>query len=207
MPHWSQRVPRLADSLLHERVRKHRRRVLIGLQGVVVEIGFGTGRNVPLYPREVEQVYAVDPSVVSWRMAARRIDASPIPVRFAGLDGRHLFLDDGSMDSALSTFTLCTIPDVVGALHELFRVMRKGGHLHFLEHGLSPAPGTARWQHRLNGVQQRVAGGCRLDLRVDQLIRQAGFRIEELRAGHVHELACSRPWNYLYEGVATKPAV
>jgi ubiquinone/menaquinone biosynthesis C-methylase UbiE len=200
-------VPRLTDVLLRtDEVRGHRRRVVTGLRGEVVEIGFGSGLNVPLYPAEVETVYAVDPSTVGRKLARKRVDSSPVPIRFVGLDGQHLPLDDESVDAALSTFTLCTIPDVTRALQELRRVLRPGGQFHFLEHGLCPEPPTARWQHRLNGLQQRLAGGCNLDRPIDRLVRDAGFQILELRNDWFRGPPPSKPWGYLYEGAAITSA-
>jgi SAM-dependent methyltransferase len=198
-------VPRLTDVLLGtDEVRDHRRRVVAGLRGEVVEVGFGSGLNVPLYPAEVEMVYAVDPSAVGRKLAAKRVDESPTPIRFVGLDGEDLPLDDESVDAALSTFTLCTIPDVTRALHELRRVLRPGGRFHFLEHGLCPEPATARWQHRLNGLEQRLAGGCNLDRPIDRLVRDAGFEIKELRNDWFRGPRLVKPWGYLYEGRAAK---
>jgi SAM-dependent methyltransferase len=200
-------VPRLTDVLLRtEEVRGHRREVVTGLRGVVVEIGFGSGLNVPLYPAEVEMVYAIEPSEVGRKLAAKRVEASPVPIRFVGLDGQDLPLAGESVDAALSTFTLCTIPDVTRALGELRRVLRPGGRFHFLEHGLCPEPATARWQHRLNGLQQRLAAGCNLDRPIDRLVREAGFQIQELRNAWFLGPPPSKPWGYLYEGAAIKPA-
>jgi ubiquinone/menaquinone biosynthesis C-methylase UbiE len=183
-------------------VRRHRQRVVTGLQGTVVEVGFGSGLNLPLFPDDVELVFAVDPSAVGRKLAAKRVDASPVPVEFIGLDGQNLPLGDASVDAALSTFTLCTIPDVDRALRELRRVVRPGGRFHFLEHGLCPEPSTARWQHRLNGLEQRIAGGCNLDRPIGRLVLDAGFEIEELQNEWLKGPRFSKPWGYLYEGVA-----
>jgi ubiquinone/menaquinone biosynthesis C-methylase UbiE len=187
-------------------VRGHRQRVMPGLRGAVVEIGFGSGLNVPLYASEVEIVYAVDPSAVGRKLATKRIDASAVPIEFVGLDGEDLPLGDESVDTALSTFTLCTIPDVMRALKELARVLRPSGRFHFLEHGLCPEPTVARWQHRLNGLQQRLAAGCNLDRPIDRLVSGAGFEIQELRNDWFKGPRLAKPWSYLYEGVAMKPA-
>src|SRR5437870_5009043 len=186
-------VPRLTDVMLGtNEVRGHRREVIEGLRGVVVEIGFGSGLNVPLYPPEVEMVYAIEPSEVGRKLAAKRVEASPVPIRFVGLDGQDLPLTGESVDAALSTFTLCTIPDVTRALGELRRVLRPGGRFHFLEHGL-------------NGLQQRLAAGCNLDRPIDRLVREAGFQIQELRNAWFLGPPPSKPWGYLYEGAAIKP--
>jgi ubiquinone/menaquinone biosynthesis C-methylase UbiE len=208
MPFWTDHVvPRFTDKMLGTReVTGHRRRVVDGLRGDVVEIGFGSGLNVPLYPADVTTVYAVDPSTVARRLSEDRVAASPVPVRFVGLDGEELPLDTESVDAALSTFTLCTIPDAGRAVREVHRVLRPGGEFHFLEHGLSPDPGVAQWQHRLNGVQRRVAGGCTLDRPIERLVRDAGFEITDLHHDQLAGPSFMRPWAYLYEGVATKPA-
>lgn len=200
-------VPRLTDVMLGtDEVRGHRERAVAGLRGPIVEIGFGSGLNVPLYPSDVETVYAIDPSAVGRKLAAKRVSESPVPIEFVGLDGQQLPLGDESVDGALSTFTLCTIPDAIRALREVRRVLRPGGRFHFLEHGLCPEPATARWQHRLNGFQQRVAAGCHLDRPIDRLVSDAGFEIHELRNDWFRGPRVSKPWGYLYEGVATRPS-
>jgi ubiquinone/menaquinone biosynthesis C-methylase UbiE len=199
-------VPRFTDKMLGSRqVMKLRRRAVDSLAGAVLEIGFGSGLNVPLYPPEVTRVYAVDPSLVGRKLSRERVDASPVTVDFVGLDGAHLPLDDASVDAALSTFTLCTIPDVTSALSEVFRVLRPGAAFHFLEHGLCPDPAVARKQHRFNGIQQRLAGGCHLDRPIDALVREAGFEITALDHDHMPGPEFMLPWGYLYEGVATRP--
>lgn len=199
-------VPRLTDVMLgNEEVRRHRRRAVAGLHGTVLEIGFGSGLNVPLYPPEVERVLAVDPSRVGRQLGADRIAASEIPVEFVGLDGQDLAVADATADAALSTFTLCTVPDVARALTELRRVLRPGGRFHFLEHGLSPDPAVAKWQHRCNGLQQRLAGGCHLDRPVDRLVRDAGFADVDVTNEYLSGPRPSRPWGYLYEGSGARP--
>ncbi len=126
-------------------------------------------------------------------------------MQFVGLDGAHLPLDDASVDAALSTFTLCTIPDVTSALSEVRRVLRPGGTFHFLEHGLCPDPAVAHKQHRFNGLQQRLCGGCHLDRPIDALVSEAGFEITELEHDQMPGPTFMLPWGYLYEGVATRP--
>lgn len=203
---WAEHLlPRLTDVALRTKeVRRHRERAVAGLQGEVVEIGFGSGLNVPLYPPAVHTVYAVEPAMVARKLAAARVGASHASITFVGLDGQALPLPDDAADMALSTFTLCTIPDPTRALRELHRVLRPGGRFHFLEHGLSPEPRTARWQHRLNGVQQRVAGGCHLDRQVDQIVADAGFAIQDMSTDQMRGPRLARPWGHLFLGVAVK---
>lgn len=157
-----------------------RERVCAGLSGEVVEIGFGSGHNVPHYPAAVSRVAAVEPSDVAWRLAADRIAASQVPVERVGLDGQALPLEDDSFDCAVSTWTMCTIPDLAAALSEVRRVLRPGGTLHFVEHGLAPDESVARWQHRLEPVQKRLFGGCHLTRQVVEEMERAGFTIEEV---------------------------
>jgi SAM-dependent methyltransferase len=157
-----------------------RRRVCTGLAGEVVELGFGSGHNVPFYPQAVTGVAAVEPSDVSWRLAAARLRAARVPVQRSGLDGQSLPYGDGRFDAALSTWTLCTIPDAGAALSEVRRVLKPGGTLHFLEHGLAPDERVRRWQRRLDRLQQRLVGGCHLTRPIVDLVTAAGFTVTEL---------------------------
>jgi ubiquinone/menaquinone biosynthesis C-methylase UbiE len=196
-------LPRLTDRCCGLVPAEHRARACAGLSGEVVEVGFGSGLNVPHYPAGVTRVLAVEPSDVGFRRAADRLAASPVRVERVAHDAQRLPLPDASVDAALSTWTMCTIPDVAAALAELRRVLRPGGRLHFVEHGLSPDGRVARWQHRLNGLQMRLAGGCRIDRPIGALVEQAGFRLERLETGYV--ASTPNPWGYLYEGTATAP--
>ncbi|NNH72116.1 class I SAM-dependent methyltransferase [Nocardia uniformis] len=174
-------LPRIVDlSCGMQAMDPQRERVCGGLHGRVVEIGFGSGRNVPFYPAEVKSVSAVEPADLGWRMAAERVAASPVPVERAGLDGQQLPFDDSSFDSALSTWTLCTIPDVRTALAEVRRVLVPGGTFHFVEHGLAPDAKVRKWQNRLNPVQKTLFGGCHLNRDIGALVADAGFEIHEL---------------------------
>lgn len=208
MGFWDKQVvPRLTDLTLGVGgVRRHREPAVAGLSGEVVEIGFGSGLNVPLYPASVRRVYAVDPSSVGRRLAGKRLANSPVPIEFVGLDGQEIPLGDESVDAALSTFTLCTIPDASRVVRELYRILRPGGEFHFLEHGLSPEPTVAGWQHRMNGFQQRLAGGCNLDRPIDRLVGDVGFEVHDLGNEYLAGPRVARPWGYLYRGTAIKPA-
>jgi ubiquinone/menaquinone biosynthesis C-methylase UbiE len=157
-----------------------RRRVCEGLAGEVVEIGFGTGLNVPFYPAAITRVTAVEPADMAWKLADKRLTSTIVPVERSGLDGQSLPFAEDSYDAALSTWTLCTIPDVSAALHELLRVLKPGGTLHFVEHGLAPDESVRRWQHRLEPVQKRVFGGCHLTRPIVELLKTAGFTITEV---------------------------
>jgi ubiquinone/menaquinone biosynthesis C-methylase UbiE len=202
----NQLLPRVIDVVCGTReVRRHRQDVVAGLGGSVVEIGFGSGLNVPLYPAAVTSVLAVEPSSTGRRLGAKRIGRSPVRIEYVGLDGQQLQLDDESVDAALSTFTLCTIPDGGRALGELMRVLRPGGQIHFVEHGLAPDSDVAAKQERFNGWQQRIAGGCNLTRPIDRLVSQAGFEMIELRNEWMRGPKTMRPWNYLYKGIAVKP--
>ncbi|HEY4095924.1 MAG TPA: class I SAM-dependent methyltransferase [Baekduia sp.] len=157
-----------------------RERVCAGLTGDVVEIGFGSGLNIPFYPKTITNVAAVEPADLGWKLAAERLAASNVPVQRSGLDGQSLPFPDASFDAALSTWTLCTIPDVATALHEVRRVLKPGGRLHFVEHGLAPDEPVRRWQHRLDPLQQRLFGGCHLTRPIVDLLTTAGFTIADL---------------------------
>jgi len=154
-----------------------RDRVCEGLHGQVVEIGFGSGLNVPYYPDSVAGVAAIEPADLGWKLASTRVAGSPVPIERSGLDGQSLPLADDSCDTALSTWTLCTIPDAIAALHEVRRVLKPGGTLHFVEHGLAPDDEVRRWQHRLEPLQKRVFGGCHLTRPILDLLTKAGFSI------------------------------
>jgi ubiquinone/menaquinone biosynthesis C-methylase UbiE len=199
----SQVLPRVVDVALSGKpMQRLRRRACEGLSGDVLEVGFGSGRNVPHYLASVTRVRAVDPATVGRRLAADRVAASQVPVEYVGLDGEHLPVDDGTVDHVLVTWTLCTIPDVDQALSEMRRVLRPGGTLRFVEHGRSPDDNVARWQDRLTPIQRRLFGGCHLNRPIDALIERSGFTMTALNVGYEKG---PKPFTYMLQGVATAP--
>jgi len=194
-------LPHLVDRLLRgSGWDRWRERTTQGLAGTVVEIGFGSGLNVPHYPDDVTLVYAVEPALRARRLAATRVSESPVEVRHIGLDGARLPLADESCDGALSTFTLCTIPDVTAALEELHRVLRPGGSVHVLEHGAAPDRPMLAVQRALEPAQKVFADGCHLTRDPAGLLQGAGFDLQEVESRYVGGRS---PWNYLTVGVAT----
>jgi SAM-dependent methyltransferase len=176
-------LPRIINVLCGLKVAEPlRQRVCAGLRGEVVELGFGSGLNVPFYPAAVTGVAAIEPADTGWKLAQERVKASSVRVRRSGLDGEKLPFPDASFDTALSTWTLCTIPDAGAALREVRRVLKPGAPLHFVEHGLAPEAdeGVRRWQHRLEPVQKRVFGGCHLTRPIVDLLGEAGFVVTEV---------------------------
>ena len=187
-------LPRLIDLAMGQgSLRSWRRRATEGLSGRVVEIGFGSGTNIGSYPPEIDLVLAVEPSLTARRLAQRRLATSLTRVEFAGFDGEALELEDDSCDGALSTFTLCTVPEPLRALAELRRVLKPGARLHVLEHGLAPRPQTARWQERLDGVEARLFGGCHLTRDIPSLMRESGFEVSVLEQRFAPG---PRPWSW-----------
>jgi ubiquinone/menaquinone biosynthesis C-methylase UbiE len=204
---WTERVvPRVNERTLAARpVMRLRREVCTGLSGRVLELGYGSGLNADAYPPEVTAIDAVEPSDLSWSLSEARRARLSVPVRRVGLDGQRLDAPDATYDAVLSTFTLCTIPDVRAALAEVHRVLRPGGAMHALEHGHSPDARVATWQRRMEPLQKRMAGGCHLTRDVPALLGEAGLVVERLEQDYLPGPAISKPWEYCYVVTARKP--
>ena len=183
-----------------KQTRSIRERVCADLKGEVLEIGFGTGHNLPYLPADVTRLLAVEPSGRSVELARERIAATPIEVEVVGLDGQRLPVEDESVDAVLCTWSLCTIPDGVAAVREARRVLRPGGRFHFIEHGAAPDAKVRRWQDRLNPIQNRIGGGCNLNRAIDSIIEAGGFSIAKL--DRYYNAGEPKAFGAMYEGVA-----
>ncbi len=195
-------LPRIVDLAMRgSDVEQVRARVAAALDGEVLEIGFGSGLNIPFYPATLTRVLAVDPAAVGRKLAAKRAAASTVAIEYIGLDAQRLPVDDASADHVLSTWTLCTIPDPMVAMAEIIRVLRPGGAFHFVEHGRSPDTGVARMQDRLNPLQGLVFGGCHLNRPIDQLVTASGLELTRLET---YYMKGPRAMEYTFEGIAVK---
>jgi ubiquinone/menaquinone biosynthesis C-methylase UbiE len=197
-------VPRLTDwSMSTEQVAAERQRVVPRATGTVLEIGAGTGLNLPFYDRAVERLQALEPSREMWALAARRAAAVSFPVEAVTASAEAIPLGDRSVDTVVTTFTLCSIPDPLRALGEMRRVLRPAGRLLFVEHGRSLDGRIAAWQDRLNRPWRALSGGCNLNREIDDLVVKAGFQLREIERGYGEG---PRPMVYLYRGIAQRTA-
>jgi ubiquinone/menaquinone biosynthesis C-methylase UbiE len=201
-PYESWILPLILDLTMRQKhLTKYRRTVIAAARGRVLEIGVGSGLNLPLYGKDVELVYGIDPSPKLLAIARRRAEASPVPVELHLGSATAIPLADNDVDTVVMTWTLCSISDPLAALREMRRVLRPNGQLCFVEHGLSPEPGVEHWQHLITPAWRRIAGGCHLDRKIDELIRLAGFDLTNLQVGYV---SGSRAMSYMYEGCACR---
>jgi ubiquinone/menaquinone biosynthesis C-methylase UbiE len=196
-------LPRFQDKVMARKpTREVRARVCEGLRGEVVEVGFGTALNTRYYPSEVTKVVAIEPSRVCMRIAEPRIAKSSVPVEYGGLTGEKLDLPSTEFDAALSTWTLCTIPNLEAALAEIRRVLKPGASFHFVEHGHAPDEKVARVQKRLEPINKRLAGGCHLTRHISEDIERAGFDIERIDTYYFK--GEPKAMGYTYEGRAVR---
>jgi ubiquinone/menaquinone biosynthesis C-methylase UbiE len=195
-------LPPILDLVMRRKdLTKYRRAVVATAHGRVLEIGVGSGLNFPLYGKQVELVYGIDPSPRLLSIARRRAAASGIAVELVLGSATAIPLADNAIDTIVMTWTLCSIPDPQAALREMRRVLKPDGNLCFVEHGLSPEPSVERWQRRLTPAWRRMAGGCNLDRKMDDLIRQAGFDLTNL---HEEYAPGPRAMSYMYQGCACR---
>jgi ubiquinone/menaquinone biosynthesis C-methylase UbiE len=183
-------------------VAKHRQELLAQANGNVLEIGFGTGLNLPYYPDWIRRLTTVDPSHGMNRLAQKRIKQRGIEIDERIQSGEKLPFEDGQFDCVVSTFTLCSIEEVQRALGEVYRVLRPAGQFLFLEHGLSPDPKVQRWQHRLNWLQMHLAGGCRLNRNIKELVTTQPFSSVETNEFYLEK--SPKTHGYLYQGSANR---
>src|SRR5258708_735041 len=175
-----------------------RERTAGAARGRVLEIGIGSGLNLSSFRSDIESVCGVDPSAELLAKAGGRVANVGFPVRLLEASSEKLPLEDRSFDTAVMTFTLCSIPDARAALLEIRLVLKQEGTLLFAEHGRAPDADVIRWQDRITPVWKRIGGGCHLNRKVDDLIQAAGFRVERLSAGY--QKSAPRPFSFFYEG-------
>ena len=196
----NQVVPLLTSlSMRNENLAAYRQRVVPEATGRVLEIGIGSGLNLPLYsPKIVQQVIGVEPSPKLLEMA-RRVERHGLSVDFVEGSAEEIPLENASVDTVVTTWTLCTIPDPDSALRQMRRVLKPGGRLLFVEHGRAPDPKVVWWQDRLTPIWKRIGGGCHLNRPISSLIAGAGFRLERLKTSY---MPGPKPMTFMYEGSA-----
>ena len=195
-------LPRLIDLVMRSKAdTAERARFVPRAAGTVLEVGAGSGLNIPFYGSKIERLYALDPSHDLWRLARRRVKNAPFPIEFLPCSAERIPLADSSVDAVVTTWSLCTIPNADTALKEMKRVLKADGHLIFVEHGRAPDPGVRVWQDRLNPVWKWVAGGCNLNRKIDELLVQAGLQFVEIERRYTE---APRVFGYLYTGVASR---
>jgi ubiquinone/menaquinone biosynthesis C-methylase UbiE len=196
--HWV--LPPVLDLVMRQRqLAKYRREVVAAASGRVLEVGVGSGLNFPLYGKQVEVIFGIDPSPRLLAIARRRVAAAGTRADLLLGSAAAIPLADSTVDTVVLTWTLCSIPEPLTALREMRRVLKPDGRLLFVEHGLSPEPGVVRWQHRLTPMWRHIAGGCHLDRKMDDLIRSAGFDLKDLQTEYARGPRCM---TYMYEGCA-----
>ena len=193
-------LPPLVDlSMRNKQLRPYRERTAGAAEGRVLDIGIGSGINLPFYARNTREIFGLDPSLPLLTRARSKAPRTQTPVHLLEGSAERIPLADHSMDTIVMTWTGCSIPEICAALEEMRRVLRPGGCLLFVEHGRAPEPRVARWQDRLNPFWQRLSGGCRLNRKIDDLLSDAGFRIDRLATGYIPG---PKIMTFFYEGAA-----
>ncbi|MBV6486657.1 MAG: Ubiquinone/menaquinone biosynthesis C-methyltransferase UbiE [Pseudorhodoplanes sp.] len=186
-------------SMRQRNLAAYRARVVPAAQGRVLEIGIGSGLNLPYYGTAVEQIIGLDPSPKLLAMAREAARQTAIPLELIENSAETIPLYNRSIDTVVTTWTICSIPDVQRALGEMRRILKPGGRLLFVEHGRSPDAGVRRWQDRLTPVWRRIGGGCHLNRAISEMIESTGFRIERVETGYMRG---PKPMTFMYEGAA-----
>lgn len=201
MGFYAERVlPHLLDlAMRNEALAAYRRRVVPAARGRVLEIGIGSGLNLPFYASEVKEVIGLDPSPSLLGMAEKHARLGQTPLTILQGSAEAIPLENASVDTVLTTWTLCSIPDAHAALNEMRRVLKPAGELVFVEHGKAPDHSVARWQDRLTPLWRPIAGGCHLNRPIDALVKDARFELADLRCGYMRG---PRPFTFMYEGRA-----
>ena len=193
-------LPRLCDLAMRNKLlRPIRERVIGAAEGRVLEIGVGSGLNLPFYRPPVREVLALEPAAKLMAMAQNASRSTIMPVSFLEASAEAIPLADHSVDTIVTTWTMCSIPHADTALAEIRRVLRPGGKLLFVEHGRAPDESVRRWQDRLTPAWRAIAGGCHLNRPISSMIEGAGFRIDRIETGYIPG---PRPMTYMYEGSA-----
>ena len=197
-------LPRLLDSAMSAKpIAYQRKKVVPRAEGRVLEIGFGSGHNLPYYDAgKVERIWALEPATEMRARAADRVSKSPIPLEFLDLPSETIPLDSESADTILITYTMCTIPDVMKALGEMRRVLKTSGRMIFCEHGEAPDEDVKRWQRRITPVWKAIGGGCHVGRPIPKLVREAGFTIADMETMYLPSTPRFAGFNYW--GSATK---
>lgn len=196
-------LPKLCDmAMRNRRLLPYRQRVVSAAEGRILEIGIGSGLNLPFYRDDVREIVGLEPTPRLVEMARRSAKETPIPVALIRGSAEAIPIENGGIDTVVTTWTLCTIPDARRALGEMRRVLKPGGRLLFVEHGLAPDAGIRRWQNWLTPPWKQISGGCHLNRPIRAMIEDAGFGFERLETGY---MPGPRPMAFLYHGSA-RPA-
>lgn len=193
-------LPRLTNLIMHNRLLlPYRKRVVESAEGRVLEIGIGSGLNIPFYGSGVREIVGLEPSPQLVSMARQVAERAQVPVTFIEESAEAIPLEDGAVDTVVSTWTMCTVPEAGRALGEIRRVLKRGGRLLFAEHGLAPEVSVRRWQNWITPVWKRIGGGCHLNRPIREMIANAGFRFEHLESAYMRG---PKPFTFMYEGSA-----